>query len=195
MLERLYRTLLALDYEIWYYVNTQWNNSFLDAVMPWLRNQYTWAPLYLFLLLFMTMNFGRRGWLWCLGFLLTFALADYISASIIKPAFHRTRPCNNPYLREILHLIVPRSSGYSFPSTHAANHFALGCFSALTLGRRYRWVWFAAAAWAILVSYAQVYVGVHFPMDVAAGASLGICIGMLTGNLFNYRFDLTGYRR
>jgi len=191
MLEWLYRHLLQLDYTVWYYVNTVWHNAFLDSLMPWVRNQYLWGPLYLFLLLFMTMSFGRRGWLWCLGFIITFALSDYISASVIKPVFHRTRPCNNPYLQDIIRLLVPRSSGLSFPSSHAANHFSLACFSALTLGSRYRWVWIAAACWAVLVSYAQIYVGVHFPMDITAGALLGCCIGMLTGTLYNRKYDLT----
>lgn len=195
MLEWLYRHLLYLDYKIWYYVNTVWHNDFLDSLMPWCRNQYTWAPLYLFLLLFMTLRFGKRGWLWCAGFLLTFALSDYISASMIKPIFQRARPCNNPYLQDLVHLIVPRSSGYSFPSSHAANHFSLACFSALTLGKRYRWVWIVAAFWAVLVSYAQVYVGVHFPMDIAAGGLLGICIGIITGTLYNRRYNLAHYPR
>jgi membrane-associated phospholipid phosphatase len=190
MLSWLQKFLLHLDYELWYYLNTVWHNEFLDTVIPFVRNQYFWGPLYLFLLLFMTLNFGKRGWIWCVGFLITFALSDYISASVLKPLFHRTRPCNNPYLQDILHLLVPRSSGYSFPSTHAANHFSLGIFSSVTLGQKHRWVWIAAIGWAVLVSYAQVYVGVHFPLDITCGALLGISIGLLTGRLYNRRYRL-----
>jgi undecaprenyl-diphosphatase len=42
----------------------------------------------------------------------------------------------------------------------------------------------------MLVSYSQVYVGVHFPLDVTCGALLGICLGLFTGKLFNRYFAL-----
>ena len=172
-------------------MNTVWRNDVLDAIVPYLRNQWTWAPLYLFLLLFMAMNFGRRGWMWCVFFLLTFSLSDYISASIIKPYFHRIRPCNNPYLSQLVHNIVPCGGGYSFPSSHAANHFSLGVFSAITLQRHVKGVWYMAMAWAILVSYSQVYVGVHFPLDVTCGGLLGIIIASITSAVFNKIYNLS----
>lgn len=187
----IWDTIVKWDYEIWYYMNTVWHNDVLDAIVPYLRNQWTWAPLYLFLLLFMTMNFGRRGWMWCVFFLLTFSLSDYISASIIKPYFHRIRPCNNPYLAQLVHNIVPCGGGYSFPSSHAANHFSLGVFSAITLQRHVKGVWYMAMAWAILVSYSQVYVGVHFPLDVTCGGLLGIIIACITSAVFNKIYNLS----
>jgi len=190
MLQELRDNIVYFDYEIWYYVNTVWHNDVLDAIVPYFRNQYTWAPLYLFLLVFTLRNFGWRGLIWCLGFLLTFGLADHISAGMIKPYFHRLRPCNNPYLQQVVHIIVPCGSGYSFPSSHASNHFSLGVFAAITLGRLHKWIWWVALLWAFIVSYSQVYVGVHFPLDVTVGAILGTCIGIITGRMYNRYFDL-----
>ena len=63
--------ILYWDYSIWYYMNTEWHNSFLDFVVPFLRNQWTWTPLYLFLAIFIPRNFGKRGWFWCVGFIVT----------------------------------------------------------------------------------------------------------------------------
>jgi membrane-associated phospholipid phosphatase len=185
MLQKLQEYLIYWDYTTWYFLNTVWNHPVLDAVIPYLRNPWTWAPLYLFLLVFMLMNFGRRGLVWCLFFLLTFAMADFISASLVKPLFQRVRPCNNPYLTQVVHIIVPCGSGYSFPSSHASNHFALGVFAATSLESKVRKVWFFAMLWAFLVAYAQVYVGVHFPLDVLCGGLLGASIGIFTGKLFN----------
>jgi membrane-associated phospholipid phosphatase len=128
--------------------------------------------------------------MWCVFFLLSFALSDYISASLIKPFFHRPRPCNNPELADAVRILVPCGSGYSFPSTHAANHFCLGMFAAVTLSRRVRWIWVICLLWATIVSYAQVYVGVHYPLDVTCGGLLGIAIGASTGRIFNKRYDL-----
>ncbi len=182
--------LLSIDYEIWYYMHAAWRCAALDAVMPYVRNQFTWAPLYLFLLIFMPANWGKRGWLWCLGFILCFALADAISGSLIKPWVQRVRPCNDPRFASLVHLIVQRSSGWSFPSSHAANHFALGSFSAVTLHGRLRWFWPIPICWALAVCYAQVYVGVHWPADVFAGGLLGLAIGALVGKIFASRWAL-----
>jgi membrane-associated phospholipid phosphatase len=190
MADSIREFLVSWDYVAWYQVNVVWHNSFMDTIFVFARNQWTWAPLYLFLLVFMTKNFGRRGWLWCLGFLITFAIADFTSASLIKPFFDRIRPCNDPRFIDIVHLLVPCGSGKSFPSTHATNHFALGLFAALTLGKRHKIVWPLALFWAILVAYAQVYVGVHFPLDVICGALLGSVIGIITGKLFDKRYKL-----
>lgn len=182
--------LSEVDHEIWRYLHVAWRSDMLDAVMPYFRNQFTWAPLYLFLLIFMPANFGKRGWLWCIGFLLCFALADMISGSLIKPLVQRVRPCNDPRFMQMVHLIVPRSSGWSFPSSHAANHFALGAFSAATLHGRLRWFWPIPICWAFVVSYAQVYVGVHWPMDVIAGGLLGVSIGFLVAKIFHRKWSL-----
>jgi undecaprenyl-diphosphatase len=50
-----------------------------------------------------------------------------------------------------------------------------------------KWAW-AGIIWAIIIAYSQVYVGVHYPSDVLAGALLGLVFGMITGTLFNKRF-------
>ncbi len=190
MLEKLYDYIIYWDYTIWYYLNAAGHNSVLDFIVPFLRNQWTWAPLYLFLAIFMPLNFGRRGWMWCVFFLLTFSLSDYISASLIKPYFHRLRPCNNPYLFHVVHLLVPCGSGYSFPSSHAANHFGLAVFGGITLSTRFKWIWYATITWAVLVAYAQVYVGVHYPLDVTCGGLLGAVAGLLTGKTYNRIYNL-----
>ncbi|GAA4468047.1 phosphatase PAP2 family protein [Nemorincola caseinilytica] len=191
MANALVEKILQVDHMVWGYLNVRWHNDVLDVVMPFIRNQWTWSPLYLFLLLFMPRRFGRNGWLWCATFLITFGIGDQVSASLLKPLFGRIRPCNDPYFSGIVHIIVPCGGGKSFPSSHATNHFALAIFTGITLGRFARWVWPAALLWATIVAYAQVYVGVHYPLDVFCGGILGVCIGMLTGTIFNRKLKLT----
>lgn len=178
------------DFRIWYYLNGLWRNDFLDAVMPFIRNQYTWAPLYLFLLVFIVYNYGAKGLAWCVAFLLCFAFGDFISASLIKPFVQRMRPCTDPRLKDIVQLIVPRSTGYSFPSSHATNHFAMGTFMAITLNRRMKGIWPIPMLWALAVGYAQIYVGVHFPFDVLCGAILGVFIGFFIAKAYHRYFTL-----
>lgn len=184
-MERIFpASWIEWDYLQWYSIH-QWNQApWMDLIMPLLRNQWTWAPLYLFLALFFPLNFGRRGWLWCLGFLLCFAIADYGSASLLKPYFARLRPCNDPLLLNLYRELVPCGSGYSFPSSHASNHFALGGFICLTIGRRYWWTAVLALLWAASISFAQVYVGVHFPLDVLFGALYGLIVALLVSWAF-----------
>ncbi len=190
MIDKLYELFLQVDYYVWYRLNALWHHEFLDAIIPYFRNQWTWAPLYLFLLIFMPLNYKRKGLMWLVFFLLTFAIGDYISASVLKPYFHRIRPCNNGYLYHVVHNVVPCGSGYSFPSSHATNHFALAIFMGHTLKHYGKWIWALALTWAALIAYAQVYVGVHFPGDVFVGGLIGWGTGYLTSRIYNRVYGL-----
>ena len=75
MLESIFRG----DLRLFFHINGQWYNGFLDVVLPFLREPFVWAPLYLFLALFVTINYGWKGLFWILFFLLCFAVADQSS--------------------------------------------------------------------------------------------------------------------
>jgi undecaprenyl-diphosphatase len=49
------------------------------------------------------------------------------------------------------------------------------------------WAW-VGLFWATAIAYSQVYVGVHYPLDVICGALLGLAFGITTGTYFNKRF-------
>ena len=115
-----------------------------------------------------------------LVFAATVGTADFISSGLIKKNIQRLRPCNDPVFREMVHLRLPRcGGGYSFPSSHAANHFAAAVFLAMLFGRRKRWVWPALFGWAASIALMQVYVGVHYPADILGGAAVGILVGFI----------------
>lgn len=182
------QSIVHIDKAAWYHINVLWQNAALDAIMPILRNPITWAPLYLFLVVYIPYRFGKKGFWWCLGFIICFSIADYTSASIIKPMAMRIRPCNDATLQGIIHRVVDCGSGYSFPSSHASNHFAFAVFMIITLRKHFSWLWLPALFWASSISYAQVYVGVHYPVDVLCGGILGACVGWLVGTVFQRRF-------
>ena len=190
MLLNIWHQLEKWDRNIYIKINSDWSNPVFDAIMPFFRNPYYWAPLYLFLLVFMTLNFKKRGWWWALFFLCTFALADMISSRLIKETVERARPCNDASMLDHVRLIVDCGSGFSFTSTHATNHFGLATFLFITLRRVIpKWAWIGYT-WALIVVYAQVYVGVHYPFDVVGGAIVGVIIGIITGNFFMRHFPL-----
>src|SRR5690606_5846642 len=155
-------------------------------LMPIIRNPYTWAPLYLFLVIFIIKNYKKRGIIMIIFFVLSFALADSISASLIKPKVMRIRPCNEISLKENVNIRVRCGSGYSFPSSHASNHFALGMFLLIVFRNRWKPIIWLSMAWAGIISFAQIYVGVHYPIDIICGAVLGSLIGFITASVFLY---------
>ena len=81
----------------------------------------------------------------------------------------------------------PMSS--SFTSSHACNHFAAATFIFSTLRHTGRW-WWIVFAWAFFISYSQIYVGVHYPVDVLCGAILGCLIGLGVSLLFRRQFGM-----
>ncbi|SFN40147.1 undecaprenyl-diphosphatase [Chitinophaga sp. YR627] len=186
MLERL----LRLDYKLFFHINNVWQHPVLDAIIPWLREPFVWAPLYLFLLLFVTINYGWKGFWWIVFFLITFGLADQ-SSLFIKEAVGRLRPCRDPLMQHFVRVLVVYCPGSgSFTSSHAANHFAVGTFCFFTLRQISKWFAAMFFVWAAVICYAQVYVGVHYPLDVLGGALLGLFLGSMSGSFFQRRIRL-----
>jgi membrane-associated phospholipid phosphatase len=185
------QTILHWDHSLLRLINYTWQNDLFDFLMPWLRNATAWVPLYFFLGLFILTNFKKTGW-WCILFAAgAVILSNYISANLIKENIIRLRPCNNPDLASWLRVLVPyRPQSSSFVSSHAANHFCMGTFLYIALKDQIgNWA-LLFFLWAFSISYAQMYVGVHYPIDVACGAVIGILIGYLIGNFFNKKFAL-----
>jgi undecaprenyl-diphosphatase len=176
----------SFDYKLFSKINGEWHNSFFDGFLPFSREALFWAPLYLFLLLFVIINFKKYGWLWALFFIINVVVSDFISSSVIKELVFHLRPCRDPALAGHLRFLVkycPGSSG--FTSSHAVNHFAAAMFIFATLKQRVNPKWLALIfAWAFIPAYAQVYVGVHFPTDIIGGMIVGIMVGYLVAYLF-----------
>ena len=190
--------LKVLDQSIFILINSIWNNDFLDFVLPLARNKFLWIPLYLFLASFLVLNFKWKGLIVALYMVGTIVISDQLSSTLIKPIIERVRPCNDTSFNQYVTLRLPHcGGGKSMPSSHATNHFAIAIFCGLVFFRFNRLILPFAFCWALLISYAQVYVGVHYPFDVIAGALIGILIGITTAiickrqvNLFNFQANI-----
>lgn len=180
----MFEYLIELDKSLFLGINQGLSNQFFDFLMPVLRNPYTWAPLYLFILIFSIKNYRKRGFILVLFFLMTFGLGDFFSASVIKPGVMRVRPCNDMPFKEQVKVRVRCGSGYSMPSSHATNHFAMGVFLLMVFRRKWKPIVWLAIVWAASISFAQIYVGVHYPGDILVGSILGVLIGLFTSSLF-----------
>lgn len=175
--------LLELDRNIFSLINAG-AGSWLDQILPWWREKSNWIPLYILLAILFVYRFGWRGFalIAIAGLLVT--VADFTSSSIFKPWVGRLRPCNDPDFADQVRLLLERcGSGKSFPSSHATNHFALAVFLRQVFGRRWRFFTSLGLLWAAIIAFAQVYVGVHYPIDILAGALLGSLFGVLGASL------------
>jgi membrane-associated phospholipid phosphatase len=182
----LWQKLDAWDKWLFTQLNGRFTNPVFDFILPYFRDSVFWAPLYIFMLVFITLNYGKKGWLWALLFLCTVAIADMTSSRLFKEGFERLRPCQDPLFFQQVRLLLSGCSGsYSFTSSHAANHFGIATFVSITMYSTFRkWIWLFYL-WAFFISYAQVYVGVHYPLDVLVGGLIGVVAALVTGNIFN----------
>ncbi|HSU49537.1 MAG TPA: phosphatase PAP2 family protein [Segetibacter sp.] len=180
-------SLKEADQALFYLINKRLSVPSLDAVMLLLRNQYTWIPVYLFFLLFFFFNCKKYLLPIIALTLVTFAITDFTSASLIKPFIGRLRPCQDPTLPFAINNIAGCGGIFGMPSSHAANHFGLASFWFMVIKKTVNQKWFWLWAWAFIICYAQVYVGVHYPGDVLVGALLGTATG--------YFFSLVFVRR
>lgn len=182
------------DQYLFHLINIGLSTDALDSILPWLRNDKFWIPLYVFLLSFLLFNFGRKSYWLILFVILTASAADIISSRVVKPLVKRERPCRSEYVDEV-RLLVHCGSGYSFTSSHATNHFAVAAFLSMTLGQFFRKLPMFLYSWAAIIALSQVYVGVHFPLDVMGGAVLGLIIAKVFYFLYNrhYRSELSDF--
>jgi membrane-associated phospholipid phosphatase len=165
--------LLEMDYSLFNWINQQWTNPTLDVILPLVRNKYVWIPLYIYILSFIIFNYRNQALKIILVLFMVIGIADGVSSHLIKKNIKRSRPCNTDRLEVVER--VPCGSGYSFTSSHAANHFAIAVFLGLVIVRKKTLKWLLWS-WAGVISLAQVYVGVHFPLDIICGMILGILI-------------------
>ncbi|MEY4278848.1 MAG: hypothetical protein RL377_852 [Bacteroidota bacterium] len=178
-------SILDKDKQLFSLINGKWTHPLLDLVMPWLRHSSNWIPLYLALLLFLYYKWGIKTWKWLTIAVVNVAVSDQISSYVCKPLFERLRPCQDPAMMYKSRLLIDHCmSSFSFTSSHATNHFSFAMFVFMTLRPFFKNYTYLFFVWAGFISYAQIYIGVHYPLDVIGGAALGLTIGHFSSKLY-----------
>jgi undecaprenyl-diphosphatase len=104
--------------------------------------------------------------------LLVIVLAYITVDLVLKPAIARARPFETLLETRV---VGHRPVTYSFPSGHAASAVG-GAFVTTLMARRARVLLWALA---LLIAVSRIYIGVHYPLDVVAGACVGWGVAVL----------------
>lgn len=178
--------LLHVDRQLFVWINSGWSNPILDAVLPLWRDRLAWFPAYGLLMSWLCWRFRWRALPFIAALLVAVATSDLLSSHLIKPWVSRPRPCHEPAVLEALRLLVVCGPSPGFTSSHAANHFCVALVLGLGLRHLASWVLSVALLWAASIAVAQVYVGVHYPLDVLVGALVGAAVGWGVSKVYRY---------
>jgi undecaprenyl-diphosphatase len=168
----MFESILSIDKQLLLFLNGC-HSPFWDSVMWIISNKYTWLPLYVCLIAYFFYRYKSKGWVIILTCIVLIALSDQLSSGLMKPLVHRLRPTHDPSIQNLVHIVRGYKGGtFGFASSHAANVFALATF--IYLFFRNKAIGLGLFLWAAIVAYSRIYLGVHFPGDVLAGACIGL---------------------
>jgi len=176
-----------MDTYLFYIINRDLQNRFFDFLMPILSGEsYFRIPLLIAWICLLVWG-GRKGRMVALLALVLLLFSDQASY-LLKLLIRRPRPCQ--ILPEV-HLLQGCSRSFSFPSNHAANVFSIGAY----LSYSFRWLLVPALVICLGVGFSRIYVGVHYPSDVAGGAIVGLFCAALLILLHRAILDVLDRRR
>lgn len=155
-----------------------------SAILLWIQNNLRCGLLTPVMRVITTLGNGGAFWIVLTLLLLVFKrtrrMGVYCAASMlltllvvnlcIKPLAARTRPYE---LIEGLQILVSRPHDYSFPSGHSANSLTCAWTIFRLAPKKYG---VPALVLAVLIALSRLYVGVHYPTDVLAGAAIGVLL-------------------
>jgi undecaprenyl-diphosphatase len=167
----------------------------LDDLMLFLTSPKLSLHLFVLLALFILVRKGKDAFFVIPLLLFAVGIADFTASGIMKPLFHRERPC---FALEGVRLLVDQSHSWSFASSHAANATAIASLV---------WLFFwrgesvdkvfavVVILYAALVSFSRIYVGVHYPGDVLGGIVIGLASAALIYTAFAWFVKNVVHRR
>lgn len=173
-----------IDSTLFFMINKDLQNSFFDAVMPFVTKRGD--LFFLCLALWAAAKEKKTILRFLFVSLFAVALADG-SGHLLKDILGRQRPCNT---FADINLLVGCGHSYSMPSNHASNAFA---FAMTFFFLRRNIISYIAIAAATLIAFSRIYVGVHYPFDVFTGMLLGT--GAAYSSIMIYRWGSRIYEK
>ncbi len=174
--------VLAFDQQALLSLN--WHGSdFADWMFWFISQRWIWLPLYILVIYMIYRRVGVKQLLAFIGLsVLTIVCIDLV-CNFFKEFVPKFRPTHNPDIHNLVYTAFGYRGGYyGTVSAHSAIAFFIASFTARVIHKpTFSWILYI---WATAVAYSRIYLGVHFPMDIIFGFTLGSICGIGTFKLF-----------
>jgi len=183
------QSLISFDLRLFLFINSH-HSAFFDLLMWQFSNKLFWSPLYVWFLWELYKKFPKKYWTVLIAVVLMIVVSDQLS-NLVKNSVMRLRPSHEMHLFGQVHVVNNyRGGDFGFYSAHASNAFAVAMFLILSLGGKPKHLICAIAIiYASLTAYSRIYLGVHYPSDVATGMMIGCLLGIGTAVLHQWARD------
>jgi len=159
-----------MDFYLFHLINQfAGKNTCLDAMAIFFANYFQYFVVF-FLILFLVVNYKKY-----LKIVLQALVAAILARFLIVEIIRYFQPRPRPFINNHIHLLIERVNQSSFPSGHAA--FFFGLATVVYFYNKKAGILFFI--FAFLISIFRVFTGVHWPLDILAGAIVGIFSGWL----------------
>lgn len=163
--------ILQWDREAFVYLNSLGIEQY-DMFWSTVTKFPPWIPLFVLIISLFFIKFSKREALFMILTLLIMVFFVSTLTDLTKNVVARLRPNNDEEINTLIR-ILRSPSGFSFFSGHASSSFSVITFVVLFLRHHFKWI-YLFYIWPILFAMSRIYVGVHFPIDLMVGASVGI---------------------
>jgi undecaprenyl-diphosphatase len=174
--------LQSVDNSLFIFFNTFFSTPILDAFFKAITEARTWIIPAIIATVIFVVKEKKKAVIVLVLAIITVAATDLISVRIIKPIFHRLRPCHPDMLIDGCNYLLGKKRSFSFPSSHATNMFGQAMLFTFFYPKKV--VYFMA--FACLIGFSRIYVGVHYPGDILGGFVFGVLVAWCVYNLYFY---------
>lgn len=171
----------SIDFAILNFTYENCRTAWMDVIMPFITRLGDSGAIWIIMAicLLISRKYRKTGIVLCCALVLDLIVCN----GILKPIVARIRPFD---VNTTIQLLIPHPTDFSFPSGHTAASFT--AVSALFFtGRK---IWIPSLVLALLIAFSRIYLYVHYPSDVIAGALLGCILGYI-----GYKLTVMVYER
>ncbi|KGK31860.1 phosphatase PAP2 family protein [Cellulophaga sp. E6(2014)] len=173
--------LVKIDQDIFLFLNGLGTPTW-DGLWIYLSRTLSFVtiPIYLFMLYYTYRSFGLIKTIYIVITVVALLLSTEQLSIIVKNSVARLRPCHDEEISLLMRNVRNHCGGkFGYFSAHAANSSALAGFFSLLFYKKNKLILLGLTSWALLVSYSRIYLGVHYPLDIITGLTVGTTLSLL----------------
>ncbi len=161
----------------------------IDKIMFLVSSIWIFTPLFVYWLMPIVKTYELKKVLILFGFVILLVSLTDQTSNQVKHAVKRYRPTHNIEIKDQIHIVNDYHGGqYGFFSSHAANSFGIAMLLCLLFSKHSMLFRSSFFAWAALIAYSRMYLGVHYPSDIVIGALTGLFWGFVIYKLVQFTF-------